>query len=136
MRPFRFAAVSVCLMCGLVLVTGCASRRSSARNTGRVFYNVTPPSGSEYNPPAEPTPLTPPAPGILTRRLQPAVHRICLLLPPKTTSSPPSTQAGSAPSFDHSQTPSGPHPSRDNSWSCWISTRTDTFPPQLTVLKP
>jgi hypothetical protein len=63
MRPFRFAAVSVCLMCGLVLVTGCASRRSSARNTGRVFYNVTPPSGSEYNPPAEPTPLTPPAPG-------------------------------------------------------------------------
>jgi hypothetical protein len=63
MRPSRLAIVSVCLVCGLVLVSGCANRRSSARSSGRVFYNVAPPSGSEYNPPAESTPLTPPAPG-------------------------------------------------------------------------
>lgn len=63
MRPSRLVAVSACLLSGLVLFSGCANRRSSARAPGRVFYNVTPPSESEYNPPAEPTPVTPPAPG-------------------------------------------------------------------------
>ncbi len=69
-RSFRVALFPVCALAGLLLVSGCASKRHSTRvprSTGHVLYRVTP--EQEYNPPAEPErqapepiPLTPPAP--------------------------------------------------------------------------
>jgi hypothetical protein len=63
-RSSRLAVVPVCALVGLLLICGCSTKRSSTRasRTGsRMLHHITP--GPVYNPPAEPTPLTPPAPG-------------------------------------------------------------------------
>ena len=63
-RSMRLAGLPVFALMGVLLVSGCAGKRSSTRishSKGRVFQNVTP--RQEYNPEADPIPMTPPAPG-------------------------------------------------------------------------
>ena len=64
-RFSRFTVLSTCLLAGILLVSGCASKRHStrmSRSAGRVLHNITP--EQEYNPSTEEStiPLTPPAP--------------------------------------------------------------------------
>ena len=62
-RTFRVGVVPVSILMGVMLISGCAAKRSSTRvprSGGRVLQNITP--GAEYNPPAEPSSKTAPAP--------------------------------------------------------------------------
>ena len=64
-RSFRWAMGPTCFFVTLVLLAGCASKRSSTRAprySSGVLRNIAP--EREYNPPAEPDsiPRTPPAP--------------------------------------------------------------------------
>ena len=64
-RLCRSAVWPVCYLVGVLLITGCASRRDTTRvhrSGGRMLHNIT--AEPEYNPPAksEGIPQTPPAP--------------------------------------------------------------------------
>lgn len=60
---FRPSVWFSCAVVGALLVSGCAVKRSSTRishSSDRVFRHMTP--DQEYNPEADPIPMTPPAP--------------------------------------------------------------------------
>lgn len=62
-RTSRLVSWSLCAWVGLLLISGCATKRSSSRvprSGSRILQNITP--GSDYNPPADTIPMTPPAP--------------------------------------------------------------------------
>lgn len=60
---FRPSVWPLCALAGALLLSGCVTKRSSTRishSNGRIFRNMTP--DQEYNPEADPIPMTPPAP--------------------------------------------------------------------------
>ncbi len=60
---FRFSVWPLCALTGALLLSGCVTKRSSTRishSNDRIFRNMTP--DQEYNPEADPIPMTPPAP--------------------------------------------------------------------------
>ncbi len=59
---FRLSVWPLCALAGALLLSGCVTKRSSTRishSNDRIFRNMTP--EQEYNPEADPIPMTPPA---------------------------------------------------------------------------
>jgi len=114
-RSYRFAVLSTCLLAGILLASGCASKRHStrgSRSAGRTLHNITP--EQEYNPSSEADliPLTPPAPRDSD---PPAPTRNTSDLPP----APPSDDFESAERPGRHSASFGPYTGRVQTASKW-----------------